>query len=291
MPAPSDPALFTPDLYPAGPPLAPATQAPTHGQVVGDLWALGEGAVGWHVDGVLAERVPDPDLRAGVAALDATIGAPLLPWLTSDDCLVESIAWGDPGGDRIAGLAQPADRETHRVVNERYHHEHPFLATGSLLHQLCWNPGAESQAEEVLLHALLAVAHAQLLLALPSLVGTTELARRQQTQVLTLCNSRPAGRREVQIVAPDGTGTIPGGDPAMQTPDLWSVPFAAESDSVPAPPSLAAVLDPWLTADAVADGVTARISRATIDAVDDTAMGRWLPPSTAAEVLRLLGAG
>lgn len=292
---PTRPELFTPDLYPVGPPLVPAgTPAPRTAQLIADLAAISgdrpdEGAMHWHVDERLIARVPEELLRAGVAALAATIGAPLLPWLVDDDCPVTSIAWGDPGGSRIAGLAQPADRETHRVVNERYRHEHPFLATGSLLHQLCWNPGADGNPQEVLLHALLAVAHAQLLALVPSLVGTTELARRQQSLVLSLLCSRPAGSAKVRIIAPDGEGTIPGGEPSMQTPDLWSIPFASGDPAVPAPPTLALVVGPWITGDEA--GALRTFDRHLVEVVDAQAMDRWLPAETVGAVLAALGVG
>lgn len=289
---PTRPELFTPDLYPAGPPLAPAPPPGLRtAQLIADLAAISgerpdEGAMRWHVDERLIARVPDEHLRAGVAALAATVGAPLLPWLVGDDCPVTSIAWGDAGGSRIAGLAQPADRETHRVVNDRYRHEHPFLVTGSLLHQLCWNPGADGNPQEVLLHALLAVAHAELLALLPSLVGTSELARRQQSLVLSLLCSRPAGSTKVRIIAPDGEGTIPGGAAGMQTPDLWSIPFASGHDPVPAPPTLALVLGPWITGDEA--GALRTFDRHLVEVVDAQAMDRWLPAEQVRQVLDAL---
>ena len=289
---PSRPELFTPDLYPAGPPLAAATPpGPSTATLLADLAALSgehraDGPMHWHIDPRLVDRVPDDDVRAGVAALGATVGAPLLDWLVADDCPVASIAWGDPGGDRIAGLAQPADRETHRVVNERYRHEHPFLLAGSILHQLCWNPGVDNHPQEVLLHALLAVAHAQILEVVPHLVGTTELARRQQSLVLSLLCSRPAAGDRVRIIAADGAGTIPGGAPSMQTPDLWSIPFAPGEEPVPAPDALGTVLAPWVPSEDLPEPLTA--ARATVEAIDAHALDRWLPIEVADRVLDLL---
>jgi len=292
MEPPTRPELFTPDLYPAGPPLEPAkAPGPTGPQLLGDLALISgehraDGPMHWHVDDRLIAKVPDVSARAGVAALAATIGQPLLEWLVADDCPIESIAWGDPGGDRIAGIAQPAGRPTHRVLNQRYRHEHPFLATGSLLHQLCWNPDADNHPQEVLLHALLAVAHVQLLELLPSLVGTTELARRQQSLVLSLLCSRPAGRDEVRIIAPDGEGTIPGGAPSMQTPDLWSIPFAMGEDPVDAPSQVTLVVAPWLSSTAVT--IASAYDRGLVQAVDAEAVDTWLPRDLVRRVLAAL---
>jgi hypothetical protein len=241
-----------------------------------------EGPMHWHVDERLIRRVPDASVRAGVAALAATIGAPLLDWLVDEGCPVTSIAWGDPGGRRMAGVARPADRPSHRVVHERYRHEHPFLATGPVLRELCRNPVAAGHAQAVLGHALSAVAHAQLLALLPSLVGTTELARRQQSLVLALVSSRPAGSERVRIVAPDGSGTLPGGAPERNTPDLWSLATGAPQDAVPAPATVALVLRPWL-----ADPV-ATVDRPLVEAVDERCLDRWLPPPTLRAVLAAL---
>ena len=289
---PTRPELFTPDLYPAGPPLEPAAApGPTGPELLGDLAAISgehraDGPMHWHVDDRLMAKVPDVPVRAGVAALAATIGEPLLEWLVADDCPIESIGWGDPGGDRIAGIAQPADRPTHRVLNQRYRYEHPFLATGSLLHQLCWNPDADNHPQEVLLHALLAVAHAQLIELLPSLVGSTELARRQQSLVLSLLCSRSAGRDGVRIIAPNGEGTIPGGAPAMQTPDLWSIPFATGEDPVAAPPQLDLVLGPWLSPGSLP--LASTFDRRLVAAVDAEALDGWLTPGLARGTLAAL---
>lgn len=287
------PELFTPDLYPAGPPLEPAPPpGPGPEAIATDLARVGSDATGWYGDPALIARVPDDRLRAGVAALAPTIGAPLLGWLAAGDCPVRTITWGDPGGTRIAGLAgDDHDDPGHRVVNDRYRDEHPFLLTGSILHQLCWNPAATSHVAEALLHGLLAVAHAQLVGRLPALVGTTELARRQQSLVLSLLCSRPTagpGAERVRIIAPDGPGTLPGGDAAMQTPDLWSIPFAPGDEPVPAPETLGLVLAPWLgTPDAEVD--LSSFSRGLVEQVDVQALDRLLPAATADRVLARLG--
>ncbi len=85
--------------------------------------------------------------------------------------------------------------------------------------------------------------HAQLLARDPALAGTTELARRQSSITITLLNSRRPGSARITLVAPDGPGTIPGGAPAMETPDFWSVPFGpAAADGAAVPDVVRAVL-------------------------------------------------
>jgi hypothetical protein len=113
-----------------------------------------------------------------------------------------------------------------RVVNERYQAEVPTLLAGSLAHDLLWSGPGAGQYEEVVLHALLALVHLQLLARTPSLAHTgTELARRQNSLAITLLNSRHPGRADIAVKAPDGPGTIPAGAPGMQTSDFWSIPF------------------------------------------------------------------
>ena len=116
--------------------------------------------------------------------------------------------------------------------------------TGSLVHALLAGPPPRGHAQEALLHGLLAAVHLHIVARAPRLAGLgTELARRQNSLALSLLNSRPAGSAGIRLIAPDGPGTIPGGAPAMQTPDFWSIPFApAQPSSAPAPEPLRAVL-------------------------------------------------
>jgi hypothetical protein len=112
------------------------------------------------------------------------------------------------------------------VVNERYRAEVPSLLAGSSAHDLRWTGPGAGQDEEVVLHALVALVHLQLLARTPALARTgTELARRQNSLAITLLNSRHPGRADLAVKAPDGPGTIPGGAPGMQTSDFWSIPF------------------------------------------------------------------
>jgi hypothetical protein len=131
-----------------------------------------------------------------------------------------------------------------RVVNERYRAEVPTLLAGSFAHDLLWSGPGAGQYEEVVLHALVALVHLQLLARTPALAHTgTELARRQNSLAITLLNSRHPGQADIAVQAPDGPGTIPGGAPSMQTPDFWSIPFVSgPPTAADAPPLLGAVL-------------------------------------------------
>lgn len=288
--APADPARFSadgavgPGCYPQGPPMVPAAAPPSTARLRADLARGGAGPERWAADEGLLARCADASLAASLAFLDATVGAPLLPLVVGGGAGVARFVWGDVGS-RVAGR-DPADAGV-VVVSARYRHEHPALVSGSVLHQLCSPVGSpSSRAREVLLHGLLAVVQAQLLDVLPELADAgTELARRQHTLVLTLLHSRPRGSASVRMVAPDGAGTIPGGAPAMQTPDLASVPFAPDRADGAAPPTLVAVLSPWI--DPPEGGWV--LGWPLVAAVDAGMLDAVLPPARRARVEAALG--
>jgi hypothetical protein len=217
-------------------------------------------------DDALVARAPDPGPRAGLVALSVTVAAPVHDAFVGGRTPVESIALGEtasPG--RIVGPPAAATTGDTRVVNCRYAAEVPTLLAGSLAHDLLWSGPGAGQYEEVVLHALVALVHLQLLARAPVLARTgTELARRQNSLAITLLNSRHPGRADISVQAPDGPGTIPGGAPAMQTPDFWSIPF------VDGPPVAADA--PQLLGD-----VLARVTGAAVPSPlrYDDALGAW----------------
>ncbi len=228
-----------PGIYPGGPPMAPAAGVEhSEAELIAVLAQL-EGTVGEvALDALRSRRLPDVG--------ELTYGAP-----ASTGRIV------GPDADATAGR---------RVVNERYRAEDPRLVLPSVVHALLWSGPDAGHAEETLLHALGAYTHAQLLARDPDLGSQpTELARRQNSITITLLNSRRLGAATVTLVAPDGPGTIPGGAPAMQTPDFWSVPFGPRgSDGAPMAPVVRETL-------AAAAGVAMRVVPSTFD--DD--LGAW----------------
>jgi hypothetical protein len=233
---PDDPNLFSsnplfgePGIYPQGTPMTPAIgPALTVDAALAALDALGvDDAAMRFADDALVARAPDPGPRAGLVALSVTVAAPVLDAFVAGDTPVDSIGLGataSPG--RIVGPAGASS--AHRVVNERYRAEVPTLLAGSLAHDLLWSGPGAGQYEEVVLHALVALVHLQLLARTAALGHTgTELARRQNSLAITLLNSRHPGSADLAVRAPDGPGTIPGGAPGMQTPDFWSIPFVS----------------------------------------------------------------
>jgi hypothetical protein len=235
--APIDPSLFSsntlfgePGIYPKGTPMAPASGSPvTLDAGVAALVALGiDDAAARLADDALVARAPDPGPRAGLIALSVTVGAPVLDAFVAGTTPVQRVRLGataSPG--RIVGPAADA-RDGERVVNERYRAEVPTLLAGSLAHDLLWSGPGAGHYEEVVLHAVVALVHLQLLARDPALARSgTELARRQNSLAITLLNSRHPGEADIAVRAPDGPGTIPGGAPGMQTPDFWSIPFVS----------------------------------------------------------------
>jgi len=240
---PVDPGRFTPDLYPDGPPLVPAAGAPPDADAALGLLieAYVPDAATRFTDAALAARAPDPGVRAGLVALEGTMAAPLLDAFIAGTLPVTRVEYGVPASrGRIVG-PRDGDAPTTRVVNSRYGAEHPALLAGSLAHDLLWSGPGAGDVEETTLHAVCAMVQVQCLARAPHLADLrTELSRRQNSLAITLLNSRHPGDADVTLVAPDGRGTIPGGDPAMQAPDFWSVPFGPERPS--APPEAPAIL-------------------------------------------------
>jgi hypothetical protein len=239
----------------------------------------------------VADALPDLGVRAGLFALAGTVGAPVLDGFPRDTTS-SRVRYGTPASaGRIVG--PPADGDPdgpERVVNDRYLAEHPALLAGSLAHDLLWTPATTGHAAEAMLHAVVAMVHVQLVARVPRLAHLgTELARRQNSLAITLLNSRRPGDPRVRLRAPDGPGTIPGGNPKMQTPDFWSIPFAPTRDD-PAPALFARVLD-----ELVPRGVThptpLRFDDALAAWIDEHGDDRWLTPDDQLAAMTALGLG
>jgi hypothetical protein len=246
----SNPLFGQPGIYPDGPPMEPATDAPMSPPRIQSelhrlLGACATSPSESFDDATLANAFPDPALRAAASLLQGTVAAPALEAQLEAGTLPRYDYGAPASPGRIIGLpdGSAADAST-RVVNERYRGEHFALVTPSLAHDLLYDPEGAGIHEEAFLHALLAMVHLQLLAAAPDLGDLrTELARRQHSLAITLLNSRRPGDDRIRLIAPDGPGTIPGGDPRLQSPDFWSIPFGGSAPETPAPAMLRAVLD------------------------------------------------
>jgi hypothetical protein len=241
---PTDVAAFSsntlfgqPGIYPDGPPMSPATgSAPDEDSaatVLSDLLDAHDAAAAQALvdDPAIRERVPDVSVRTALGLLTGGPAAPVLDAFVAGSTAVLHLGIGAPVGEgRVLGPEQGDDDTTRRVLNERYRHEHPAVIAPSLAHALCHHGERASNAEEATLHGLLAAVHTWLLAGSPTLGSLrSELARRQASLTITLLNARPPGHASASIVCPDGPGTIPGGNPALQCSDLWSIPFTSRS--------------------------------------------------------------
>lgn len=257
----SDVLFGQPGIYPGGPPMTPAT---------GHL----------HSDASIEQVMLELVHTAGETVFEA--------WTTGRTA-ISRLRYGSPASPgRVVGPPAPTGELTARVVNERYRAEDARLLLPSIVHDLLWSGPGAGHAEETVLHALGAYVHVQLIARDPSLaVLGTELARRQNSVTITLLNSRQPRSPVITLGAPDGPGTIPGGAPAMQTRDFWSVPFAARTqDGAPIPPLVRQVL-----------AALGRVSEREVPSIYDDALGTWcsdawtevLDPRVQLRAVRALG--
>jgi len=292
-----------PGIYPGGPPMAPADgprlDDDSARRLLGDL--LGDvvdpdtvaEALAWFDEPELLERVPDAQLRAALLLLVGSPAEPVLQAFVDGTTAVTTLGTGVPESEgRVLGAPADSTDAGHRVLNERYAAEHPALIAPSLAHALCHHGERASNAEEATLHGLLGSVHAWWVSRRPELVELgTELERRQASLTITLLNARAPGSWRASIRCPDGPGTIPGGNPALQCADLWSIPFTALPDaraerSLPAPvrDSLARLAapsadpPPGTYGEALGEWLTTSLGE-----------GRWFGPAVRARAGRALG--
>jgi hypothetical protein len=280
---PTDVARFSsntlfgqPGVYPEGPPMVPAEGAPLDEAEGAALLAAlldeheRDAALALLVDPDLRARVPDAAMRVALLLLTGGPAAPELDAFLAEQTQVLRFGIGelDQQG-RVIGTETGEADGARLVLNARYRAEHPAVVAPSLAHALCHHATMASSAEEATLHGLLAAVHTWLLAGQPAIADLgTELSRRQASLTITLLNARPPGEVSASIRCPDGPGTIPGGNPDLQCPDLWSIPFSSLDPSecdlfVPAP---------------VRDSL-ARLAAGTAPPppeIYDESLGRWL---------------
>ena len=140
------------------------------------------------------------------------------------------------------------------------------------------------------LHAVLAMVHLQILARLPYVAGLgTELTRRQNSLALTLANSRHPGSDAISVRADDGTSTIPGGDPKLDGPDFWSIPFAPRAADPPVPSPVLAEVLAEVVADPAALPRPLRFDDALAEVMGHELGRPWLPVRDHARAALALG--
>lgn len=250
---PRDISLFSsntlfgePGIYPDGSPMVPAAGEPWNETRCRAMLAKLVGPTGSarFEDPILSAMCPDAAPRAALVLLSSTCAAPLVEGFLCRETPVSALAIGvtrSPG--RVVGPVEDGS-DDQRVVNLRYGAEHPALMAPSIAHDLLWNVSGAGQFEEATLHLIVAMVYLKLVSLHPALAHLgTELARRQNSLAISVLNSRQPGEATLRVIAPDGPGTIPGGAPAMQSSDFWSIPFVGGEPLVsPAPQLLTPVL-------------------------------------------------
>jgi hypothetical protein len=239
-------------------------------------------------DVTLVDRAPDPVLRAALVLLGATVGAPVVAAFLAGELAVSALTIAEmPGSGRVIG--ETGDSRV-RALNDRYASEHPAVVVPSLAHNLLWSGGSDHH-EEAMLHAVLAMVHLQLVARLPYVAGLgTELTRRQNSLALTLLNSRHTGSDTLAVRADDGPGTIPGGDPRLDGPDFWSIPFARRAADPPEPSPLLADVLTAVVADPAAVPRPLRYDDRLADFLARSLGRDWFPVRDHARAALALGA-
>ena len=296
---PGDIALFSsnelfgePGIYPDGPPMEPAVGEPWSESDCRELLVdlIGQVRSARFEHPVLCAMCPEPAPRAAVVLLTATVAEPLVDALMTRRTPVASLSIGatrSPG--RVVGPVNDGP-DAHRVVNERYRAEHPALMAPSVAHDLLWNVSGAGQYEEATLHMIVALVHLQLVTRQPSIAHLgTELARRQNSLAISLLNSRQPNDPALRVIAPDGPGTIPGGAPAMQSRDFWSIPFVGGPPQSSGAPSMLVPVLQRCVGSAVEVPIITEYDQALGEWLSAHGLGGALDPSQQLQAMVALG--
>ncbi len=306
---PCDVGLFTstfqpgdwPGLYPDGPPMQPLPRTtPTEAKARSQLASFLTGspvrgaALALFDRADVEARMPDPTLRAALAALRGTAGEPAIDLFLRNPLLVAP-RFGGLGVQMLgrASIVGFPDRRTEIIVNVRHQAEHPALLSTTVMHEILHHDLVPASfPEEILLNTVAGVVHMQMLARRPTLAtGGTELSRFMNEWALELTNSRAPGSHRIALVAPNGRGVAPGSP--LDVPDYWTFvtnvykknPTRNEAVA-PAPSAFRAILAKLLAPEAMPKTVTFSKKTAQLfSRMNDT----WLSPVDRLRVSVLLG--
>jgi hypothetical protein len=298
-----------PGLYPQGSPMTPAVD-PTPGVPHDEAKLRSElasflkeqldsdarvrAALAVFDRGDLRTKVPDPTLRAALVGLTGTVAEPEIEWFLTQCIFRVDTRFGGVFVVNTAAVSLSPPNATMRF-NRRYAGERFALLSSTFAHEILHlHAGTITATEEVILHAITAVVHMQILTRHPELAtGGTELVRSTNQDVLLFVNSRAPGSSRSAIIAPGGRGTAPGS--SASRPDLyghgkgWSLRRQAPlpTDSSPAPPVFANVVRAVLTKGAAVPKPLTYSKKTALlfSRMNDT----WLTPVDRLRVSVLLG--
>ncbi|MFE5487490.1 hypothetical protein [Streptomyces sp. NPDC056527] len=204
---PTDLSLLSTGAYPDGPPMQPAPpRAITAEELVKQLKttlkprgrrAVEDGLAVFNSQQVAA-IVPDPNLRAALASLAGSPGAASIQAIR--DGIYSRVIFGiTPRPEAIAMvlLGPATDPRPFIVFNQPYRYEDFRLLGDAFSHETLHRADPNNRNEEAINEALNTAYYGQLLLQLPRLATSrTELARRLNTRLMALLNTRDARGRQ-----------------------------------------------------------------------------------------------
>jgi hypothetical protein len=261
---PCDIGLFTsqfqpgpwPGLYPDGPPMEPLprttpAEAQAHAQLTSFLAGSPAQAAALALFGRadVKAKMPDPTLRAALAALTGTAGEPAIEHFLRSPAYLEP-RFGGLGVQQLGRASvRYSDRKIEIILNVRHQPEHPALLSSTVMHEILHHdPVAAGYPEEIILNWIAAAVHMQQLNRRPRLATSgTELSRFMNEWPLLLTNSRAPASSRIATVVPRGKGVAPGSPQNVR--DFWTFMHkvyeknpTSRAETAPAPPALRAIL-------------------------------------------------
>jgi hypothetical protein len=174
--------------------------------------SLSDAAARRFEDPALAQRVPDPALRAALVSLLGTVAAPAVDWYASSPRFTR-VEFGPVGDGAIAKSITETGGGQRIVIDSRFRDERPALLSVVLAHEAFHSDGRASDLEELVAVAVQALVHMQQLLADPTIADErTELAQSTNAWVVIRLNTHEAGSSDLRLVlSDDAPSVLPGG--------------------------------------------------------------------------------
>ncbi|MET0981433.1 MAG: hypothetical protein ABWY02_04990 [Telluria sp.] len=184
-------------------------------------------------DPKIVKYVADPRLRAAIAILKGTAGEAAIAAIRNGNFARVIFGPLETGGSANAIAVSrlvPGDPRQTIIFNERYRYEDVRLLAEVMAHEVLHVGNLVSNKEELIANTVDALVYAQLLLEDPGIARSgTELARRLNTKLMALINSRDASGR-IRILTSSTTNVYPGSSgPPLPYFAAAFLPFGADT--------------------------------------------------------------
>ncbi len=238
--APKDATMFSPQTYNT-PPTPPAPPKPTSEyQLRAELataLALRFGTndprtregVAVFDDPVIKSYVSDPRLRVALALLKGTAAEVAIQSIRNGD--FARVIFGDLSRSNAIGVSQLVTGDTKQtiVINERYQYENPKLLAEVMAHEVLHPDNVGSNKEELVANTIECLIYGKLVLEDGTIARSqTELARRLNTKLMALINSRDAEGR-IRILTSSTDNVYPGSSVTRPYFAAAFLPFGADT--------------------------------------------------------------